>query len=480
MIKFFEKYKERILIWLTYIAVFLSSIYPYRDKDWGWHYKYGEYLFAHGKILMEDIYSWTMSGFPWRNHEWLFDPIIYVIFKYSGYIGASLAGALVLMACFYFLTKKFILNYWQLAIAGFFFVGLTQTGAFEGLRSQILALLPLSLLIYVLMGSSENLKRLWLLPPLMLLWVNLHGSFVYGLMIIGIYFAIYFFRFPKKRWLFIGIGLLSILVTLFNPFVLGVYYEALIHSTSPYLQNVFEWMPITSCFNNCSLPSFYVYLVLVVLAFIELPNMQNLPLLITGIILGFLTFNYRRNEPTFVVVTLPIVASYLASLKIDLAKYKFVPFLFLIGTVAVIEYNLVNRLPGFDYYKFNEQDYCKYGSGCSPQLANVLKIDPPQGRGFNFYDWGGYLIGKDVPVKLFIDGRMHLWETSDGYMPFADYVAIYFNLDFAKFNQYGISWVVVPRDSDFARAFLAGKAEGTWVTKFRDETSIYFVKINIQ
>ena len=50
---------------LVYPVLLLFLIYPYGDYDWGWHYRYGEYFWTHGRILRQDVYSWTwpaMSG----------------------------------------------------------------------------------------------------------------------------------------------------------------------------------------------------------------------------------------------------------------------------------------------------------------------------------------------------------------------------------------------------------------------------------
>ena len=472
--------KKKILVILVFVATFLSFVYPYRDKDWGWHFRYGEYLFKTGHLLKTDIYSWTMTGFPWTNHEWLFDPVIYTIFKFSGYIGASLAGAIVTFFCFWLLVKKFELSYWKLAIAGFFFSQLLDVGIREGLRGQVLGFIPLAILMYILIRSWEKIKLLWFIPPLMLLWVNLHGSFAFGLLIIAIFFACRLFQKPKDWKILFGTGILSILATLFNPYVLGVYYDVIIHASSPYLKNIFEWLPITYNCDYCHVPSFGLYSILLAVAFIEAPNAQNLPFLITALILIFPSYEYRRNMPVYLIATFPLLLGYLQNLKFDLDKYKITQFAFLVGLIVVIEFNLFNRLPGFHFYNYSEADYCNFASQCPVQLTNFLVQNPPKGKGFNFYDWGGYLIGKGVQARLFIDGRMHLWQTSDGYSPFADLVAIYYDGDINKFNNYNFDWVLVPPNSAVYKNITDKKVQGDWIIRYKDEWSAYFVNAKVQ
>lgn len=476
IVSFFNKYKDKIILISVYVVTFLSLIYPYSDKDWGWHYKYGEYLFTHGHLLLKDIYTWTMNGYLWVNHEWLFDPVIYLVFKYTGYFGAALAGTVVMFFCFYLLTKDHKLSYWKLAILAIFFINITESQANEGFRAQVLALIPLTLLIYLLVKAWQNVKHIYFIPPLMLLWVNMHGTFLYGLLIEAVFFAVYFFVFPKRRLLLIGVGLLSLIVTFFNPFKLNVYTEILKHTSSPYLQNVYEWMPITKNCNDCHTPTFFIYLALIALSFIEQPTAQNLPFLISAIILVVPTISYRRNLSIFIITTIPLLVSYLESLKFDLSKYKITPFVLMTALIILIEYNLFSRLPGFNFYKYNEENYCHYSSGCSVGITNYLLDSPPKGYGFNFYDEGGYLIGKNVPFSIFIDGRMHMWQTKDGYYPFADYIGIYYDNNIDKFNQYNFNWVIVPTDSSLATNIMNGGVQGDWVTGYRDQWQTYFIK----
>src|SRR5690242_14430939 len=126
-----------------YLTLFTSLLYPYRDKDWGWHYKYGEYFLQHGEFLIRDIYSWTLAGYAWINHSWLFDPLLYTLFNRVGYLGLSLSAGLITLLVFYLITRGHKLAYWQLGIAALFFSNLVETGIREGLRSQVVALLPL-------------------------------------------------------------------------------------------------------------------------------------------------------------------------------------------------------------------------------------------------------------------------------------------------------------------------------------------------
>ncbi|PIY93976.1 MAG: hypothetical protein COY68_04330 [Candidatus Levybacteria bacterium CG_4_10_14_0_8_um_filter_35_23] len=111
--------KEKILKILVYFVLFLFLIFPYNDKDWGWHFRYGEYLLKTGKILTSDIFSWTLPGYQWVNHSWLYDPILYTLYNYSGFIGLSLIGSLIFLLAFFLTVRGHGLSSWKLGALAF-------------------------------------------------------------------------------------------------------------------------------------------------------------------------------------------------------------------------------------------------------------------------------------------------------------------------------------------------------------------------
>lgn len=478
MLKKLTPHFPQILKIGVYLTLFTSLLYPYRDKDWGWHYKYGEYLLTHGHLLIRDIYSWTLSTYAWINHSWLYDPLLYFLYNHVGYLGLSIVSALIAIICFHLLTKDFTLNYWQLGITAFFFSKLLETGIGEGLRSQVLALLPLSMLMYLLKKTRSDAKFLNWIPPLFLVWVNLHGSFAYGLAIVGVFFFCYFFEFKQYRKKLISIGLLTILMTMFNPFTYHSYLEVIRHTSNPYLQNVYEWLPIYDSCLDCNVPSFSIYLVILLFALVIKHKVEDLPYLIILFALGYQTITHRRYLPIFAISTLPLFLTFITNLKyrfLDLSRYKITTYLSFVLLLVTLEYNLLNRLPSYNFYTYTERDFCKQLSPCPYDTINYLLDNPPAGKGFNFYDWGGYMIGKGFPAKLFLDGRMHLWSVR-GYTPFGDYIKMYYSGDVALFKEYDFDWILVQQGSLITQLIDEGKV-GKWRLAYYDENGRYYVRV---
>jgi hypothetical protein len=191
----------------------------------------------------------------------------------------------------------------------------------------------------------------------------------------------------------------------------------------------------------------------------------------------FPTIDHRRLIPIFLILTLPFFGDLLKNLKLNIQKYKVIGYLMILTIIVLLEFNLYNRFTSYNLYSFTEEDYCYFASECSVKAVNYFISNPPNENGFNYYDWGGYLIGKNVPVKLFIDGRMHVWTGDNGYNVFAEYDEILTgNQYFEKFKQYDFNWLLIPRSTALAQEILASDKLGSWKQMYSDGNTVYFVK----
>jgi hypothetical protein len=479
---------ERVASALVYVALLIYSTAPYSDFDWGWHYRYGEYFFTHGQVLRHDIFSWTMAGYEWVNHSWLFDPLVYLLYTRFSFIGLSIAGALASVLTFYLCVRRVQLGYWQVAVLAVFFYALTRDITLQGLRTQVVGLLLLALLgeLLVLERAGRHWPH-WVLPGLFCIWANLHGSFLLGLVVFGVHVAwdLIFDQMrgralPRRWYLFAGSYLASIVATLANPFTYGVYLEARRHFGNPHLTYVVEWMPPD--FSELVGMVCLVYVLVVAYGFLVRRTLADIPHILISSGTFYLATTTRRHVAVFVVLTLPIAASAIKDVRFrvtGVARTSAV-LAVLIATFGIGVFE--KRTEYYDVLHSSMRTYCWYGSGCSEGLAEFLLRQPPIGRGFNFYDWGGFLIGRGVQTKLFIDGRMHLWERGD-YQPMADYRAIYALNDIDAFRRHKFDWILVPRNSDFVRNLVAAVSPATgakesdqWIISYQDDRVIYAIR----
>ena len=477
---------DRGLTALIYVALFLYFVYPYSDFDWGWHYRYGEYFFTHHQVLRHDIFSWTMPGYEWVNHSWLYDLVLYVLYTKAGFIGLSLAGAFIGLITFHLCIYRTRLAFWQTAVLAVFFVALTRDILLQGIRTQVVGLLLLAILGDLLARQRDDRNWPYLaLPVLFCLWANLHGSFLLGLVVVGVYLGweavssrLRGAPLPRRWFYFAGSLVVSFAATLINPFTYGVYLEARRHFSNPHLTYVIEWMPPN--FSELVGMLFIAYTLVVAYGGIARRRLDDMPQLLIAAGTFYMGVNSRRHVAVFVVLTLPYAALAIREVRIrveGLARTAAGAAV----VVAVIGLSMWDKRAELtDFAHSSMVTYCVYGPSCSEGMAQYLLKNPPDGKGFNFYDWGGFLIGRGVQTKLYIDGRMHLWERSD-FQPMADYRAIYVDYDMDAFRRHNFDWFLVPVGSPFVKNLIDSEGTGAaeskiWVVGYRDNKVLYGVR----
>lgn len=179
---------NRLVLVLVLLMVFLMAARTPLDTDLWWHLRAGETTLQSGYPMLTDTLSFTRYGEAWINHSWLSEVILALIFRAGGYMGLSLTVALVA-------AVSMAILYRQMAGPALFraFIVLLATlvaAVVWSPRPQIFTLLLLAVCGLLLDDYRRNGKnRLWLLPPIFVLWSNLHGGYPLGLMVMGAYFA---------------------------------------------------------------------------------------------------------------------------------------------------------------------------------------------------------------------------------------------------------------------------------------------------
>lgn len=462
--------------------VFLLLLNPSIDPDWGWHFKYGEFFLRNHRILLENTFSYTMSDYKWVNHSWGYDILLYILFLKLGFMGLSVASAFLGVVSFNFLIKNFSLKLWQKFIAAGIFVHLSWGIFWQGLRSQVIGFFFLSLIIYFIVLYRKTPFYILILPFVFLIWANMHGSFALGIGALIIFLLAEFckellkqrshlnsFFIPKNVYLTFVSVLLSCIATLFNPFGLSIYLEAFSRLSSPYLQVVEEWRSISIISPlGLVLGAYFISLIIFTIWKKTLNNFTYGSFAVLGAILSF---HSLRFVGLGIILSFPLLLAVLQEVNIQKRVLKLIVIVVLF--ILVIDFfmetfNKKNQLV------FSYRDYCRVSSLCSEDLVQKLLKQPPSGKGFNSYGTGGYLIGRGVKSKVFIDGRMHLWEKG-GYSVFEDYIKIYFDIDKNTFKKYNFQWVITESHSHLSQQLASGEM-GNWKLKFNDNYLAYFTR----
>ena len=159
------------------------------DPDVWWHIKNGQVILATHHWPTTDPYSFSVAGQHWIAFEWIGDVLLATMYRLGGLRGLEL---LVLVLASAILIALYALAAIRSGNSKAAFVAtaavfLLATASFN-LRPQMLGYLFLILTFIVLERFRQGKRRgIWVLPALMLVWVNAHGSWIIGLGVIGIY-----------------------------------------------------------------------------------------------------------------------------------------------------------------------------------------------------------------------------------------------------------------------------------------------------
>jgi hypothetical protein len=181
------------------VAMALFRLIPTEaDPDlWG-HLRFGLDTIGHGEIVRPDIYSY-LSGlpgaWPWINHEWLAEVIMAIAWNAAGGTGTGAAGLVAIKVALGLAIATVVCRH--LIVRGVPLLGALLMTAYgiavilpglRSLRPQAFTYLAFALLlVWIHRASRGRVAWLALAPPLMAAWANLHGGFVAGLGVLGVW-----------------------------------------------------------------------------------------------------------------------------------------------------------------------------------------------------------------------------------------------------------------------------------------------------
>jgi hypothetical protein len=243
--------RDFTLIVLPALVVFAVCIVDqnmFADGDTNWHVATGRWILAHGGVPATDPFSFTAIGYRWVTHEWLTEVLMALAYNGGGWSGvmvltaAAAAASTALMAA----ELRRRLGAFSVVVC----LGLALAVLLPHLLARPhLITLPLLIVWTVQLLEARREDRtppLWLLP-LMALWANLHGSFIFGLAFACV-FALEAFLAARGRRLAVAAKwgaflIAATLMALITPNgVAGLTYPVYVMSMKN-LQSIGEWHP---------------------------------------------------------------------------------------------------------------------------------------------------------------------------------------------------------------------------------------------
>ncbi len=170
---------------------------PLADPDIGWHIRTGEQILATHSLPWTDPFSSTMQGQPWFAWEWLYDAVLGILYRACGLNGVVWLCAALFAGIFMLLLSQLLRRGTSLLLAVLLTL-LAEAASMIHLYARPHIVSWLFCLIWFIVlekwerwepSAEGSLPRWvpWFFPTSILLWVNLHGGWLFGLALFGIY-----------------------------------------------------------------------------------------------------------------------------------------------------------------------------------------------------------------------------------------------------------------------------------------------------
>ncbi|MBQ2640358.1 MAG: hypothetical protein IJF92_06345 [Bacilli bacterium] len=434
--------KLTILFILFIISIcLLLTTYSFDGYDYFWHIKAGEYMVKSKQIITKDIFSWIVNGKYWMSHEWLFEIIIYsfkIVFGSMHKYIFIFINSIILSMLFFIPNKKEYLKNITFSILWISIMMIFII--FMQVRPHVISYIFIATTIYVLydLYNNEDSKKIYILPFISVLWANIHGgcsNLIYIFCTIFIICGLCKFngskieykRINKKQLKkYIIVCILSILAIMINPHgIKMILYPYTNMMDTTMLNTISEWRP-----TNLSSPSHIVYFFIVVLIVIiylfSKKKIRFIDLILLSISI-FLGFKSIRFWPYIYIISTYNIFYYIKERKLDKGTNICLVILIII-ILYVVSSNLNQVTKGIN-------------KGIVDNKAiSYLKKEKPK-RLYNYYDYGGYLVYKDI--KVFVDGRADLYSKYN----YKDYYDIsVLNKNYNKLiKKYKFDYFIIPK-----------------------------------
>jgi hypothetical protein len=479
---------------------------PIPPNDFWWHMATGRLIVEQGAIPTADSFSFTRAGEPFYNQGWLAQLLMYGLHQLGGIPLIYIVQALVIVLAYGLLLRLCLWRTGQVRLSvGLLFA--TVLLSFDNwlVRPQSYAFVLFAGFLTVLTEYRLGGKnRLWLLPPLMVVWVNLHGSFVLGGVLIAITLAAEWLKRriaswrEITRWASQPIGApedvlarheperpvpllplllwgaataLALLLNPRGPAVLGYVRNLL--GTSAVTSLVTEWAPPSIREPGGTIFFLFLFLCIAVLTYARRrPDLTDM--LLAGAFL-WNALGAGRNVVWFGFVATPLLVAQAATLLAPQKQARAAAGLPALNAVLIglLGLMLALALPWLKPALLPPSVGALLTKDTPVEAVSFLRSQPDRPRRlFHSEAYGSYLIWAAPEQPVFIDTRIELYP----YQQWRDYINLSQGSNVATLLQkYQIDGLLLSVEHQEG-LIEAIRREGGWVERYADEQSVYFTR----
>ena len=407
------------------------SIGQITDDDVFWHLATGRWIAVHHSVPSADVFGYVTAGQPWIPFEWGWDLLIYTLYSAGGYLLMQTLPALLSCGIVFFLLAAMRRLGIPLPVVIFVLL-LTFLATMFGIqdRPYTISLFFFAALLWLLISYRYDpraaVRRLYLLPPIFVLWANMHPGVIGGILLLATALAVETaeFLFPrlrgsgdpavrrKPRPLFLaGIVIACTAALLVNPHGIDTYLYVYRHIHLRLLAQVVEWLPPLSA--DFESRTILIYKLLLILGASSLAaSVRRKDIFPSVLYAVFALYSLRgvRFTSDFAVVTAAGTALGLTAFAGLLpAAARFLRRGAALAAVILLTAVLIVMAADDELYK--DLRYHRH-TGFGPDrhyfsagLIDFMRNQGISGRPFNSNEIGGQLVWEFPEGKNFIDSR---------------------------------------------------------------------------
>jgi hypothetical protein len=227
------------------LPVLAAIIAPFPSVDLTYHLRAGALILDTGAIPNVDTFTFTAAGQPWLDQQWLAQVVLAAAFRAAGWTGLVVLRALLVGIAFGLLFDLCRRRAASVRVAAWLTLAAFVCAAITlGLRPQLFGVALFAGVLWLVARRHEAPRATWLVVPLVVVWANVHGSFVLGPAVVGLALVEDAMR-RDTDWRSTALLLVAALVaTVVSPFGFRNWtYVTGISTNSVITKRITEWQP---------------------------------------------------------------------------------------------------------------------------------------------------------------------------------------------------------------------------------------------
>ncbi|MGC8832623.1 MAG: hypothetical protein ACP5R4_01105 [Armatimonadota bacterium] len=410
------------------ILCFAVTLGAVPGVDLWWQLAAGKLIWNTGSIPHTDPFSFTARGRPWIVHEWAADVLFYLVYAklkpvWLVFLKTAVIGTALSLTLFLSLRRSG--RHW-LASTVVCFTALAGV-YFWDVRPQMFTYLFLAALIILLddFRTNNRTASLWLIPPLALVWANLHGGFIVGTLVMCSYlvgdlldWVVREDENRSKSLLLVPTIAASLAASMVNPYGWSLLAYPFRLTAHPQVMHIIiEWF--SPDFHDPGYRLFELLIVALLLGLAWRRTLVSTGDLLLIVVLLHMSLYSVRHIPLFLIAAAPIVSHSFSSALGEFGTHintKTALNAASAVTAVLAAIGLLLPLRGKPLFERSIE-----AESFPKDAVAFIKRVKLSGRMWNEYRWGGYLIWHLPEHPVFIDGRAEVYYGG----PFEDFIAIH-------------------------------------------------------